>query len=103
MDRSYREAFAEIDEIFKLMPIDLLSKIPAQFRQMISENKAMDYKPNIQEPLDEKNLKMRETRLIFGPRTEKSPFLKRIPRTFPTKDSSRNSAQACAVSLPNKV
>lgn len=65
MDRSYREAFAEIDEIFKLMPIDLLSKIPAQFRQMISENKAIDYKPNIQEPLDEKNLK-RETVVLLG-------------------------------------
>ena len=65
MDRSYEEAFAEIDEIFKIMPIDLLSKIPAQFRQMISENKARDYDVRIQEPLDERNLKG-ETVAILG-------------------------------------
>ena len=57
MDRAYEEAFAEIDEIFKIMPIDLLSKIPAQFRQMISENRARDYDVRIQEHLEEKNLK----------------------------------------------
>lgn len=65
MDRAYEEAFAEIDEIFKIMPIDLLSKIPAQFRQMISENKARDYDVRIQEPLDERNLKG-ETVAILG-------------------------------------
>ena len=37
--REYEEAFAEVDEILKIMPIDLLSKIPAKFRQVISENK----------------------------------------------------------------
>ena len=58
MDRAYEEAFAEIDEIFKIMPIDLLSKIPAQFRQMISENRARDYDVRIQEHIEEKNLKI---------------------------------------------
>lgn len=65
MDRNYEEAFTEIDEIFKIMPIDLLSKIPAQFRQIISENKAKDYNVKLEEPLDEKKLK-KETIIILG-------------------------------------
>ena len=65
MKRAYEEAFTEIDEILKIMPVDLLSKIPIKFRQMISENKAKDYKVNIQEPLDEQKLK-EETVIILG-------------------------------------
>lgn len=65
MERVYEEAFSEVDEVLKLMPIDLLSKIPAQFRQVISENKATDYKVNIQEPLKEQKLK-KETIVILG-------------------------------------
>lgn len=65
MDRAYEEAFVEVDEILKLMPIDLLSKIPVQFRQVISENKAKNYKADIKEPLDEENLK-EETVIILG-------------------------------------
>lgn len=65
MERAYEEAFAEIDEILKIMPIDLLSKIPVQFRKMISENKAKNYKVDIQEPLDEEKLK-EETVVILG-------------------------------------
>lgn len=65
MERAYEEAFTEVDEILKMMPIDLLSKIPAQFRQIISENKAMDYNVKIQEPLEEKDLK-KETVVILG-------------------------------------
>ena len=65
MERAYEEAFSEVDEVLKLMPIDLLSKIPAQFRQVISKNKAIDYKVNIQEPLKEQKLK-KETVAILG-------------------------------------
>lgn len=65
MDRAYEEAFVEVDEILKLMPIDLISKIPVQFRQVISENKAKNYKVDIKEPLDEENLK-EETVIILG-------------------------------------
>lgn len=65
MDKVYQEAFAEVDEILKIMPIDLLSKIPAQFRQVISENKANNYKVEIKEPLVEENLK-KETVIILG-------------------------------------
>lgn len=65
MERAYEEAFAEVDEILKILPIDLLSKIPMQFRQIISENKAKNYKVDIKEPLDEENLK-EETVVILG-------------------------------------
>lgn len=65
MERAYEEAFAEVDEILKIMPIDLLSKIPVQFRKIISENKAKNYKVDIQEPLNEEKLK-EETVVILG-------------------------------------
>ena len=65
MERAYEEAFVEIDEIFKIMPIELLSKIPVEFRQVISENKAKDYKVKIEEPLQQNNLK-KETVVILG-------------------------------------
>lgn len=63
--REYEEAFAEVDEIFKIMPIDLLSKIPMQFRNMITDKKAKDYKITIKEPLEEQKLKQ-ETIVILG-------------------------------------
>lgn len=65
MNKAYEEAFAEVDEILRIMPIDLLSKIPVQFRQVISENKAKNYKVQIQEPLNEEKLK-EETIVILG-------------------------------------
>lgn len=65
MERAYEEAFAEVDEILKIMPIDLLSKIPIKFRKLISENKTSNYKIDIQEPLDEEKLK-EETIVILG-------------------------------------
>ena len=65
MDRAYEEAFAEVDEIFKILPIDLLSKIPIKFRQIISENKAKDYKIEIKEDFQEEDLK-KETVVILG-------------------------------------
>ncbi len=65
MERAYEEAFSEIEEVLKLMPIDLVSKIPAQFRQIISENKATNYKVVIKEPLEKQKLK-KETTIILG-------------------------------------
>lgn len=65
MNKAYEEAFAEVDEILKIMPIELLTKIPIKFRNIISENKANDYKIEIQEPLNEEKLK-EETIVILG-------------------------------------
>ncbi len=67
MRREYEEAFAEVDEILKLMPVEISSKIPTQFKQIISKNRAKDYRVQIREPLelDEKNFKT-ETIAILG-------------------------------------
>lgn len=65
MKREYEEAFAEVDEILQLMPVDLLIKIPLQFKKIISDNRAKDYKPNIKEPIEEEQLKY-ETKIILG-------------------------------------
>lgn len=65
MKREYEEAFAEVDEIFKFMPIDLINKIPIRFRNLIAEKKAKDYKVTIKEPLEEQKLKQ-ETIIILG-------------------------------------
>ena len=65
MERVYEEAFTEVDEILKIMPIDLLSKIPVKFRKIISENKAQNYKVDAQILLNEEKLK-EETIVILG-------------------------------------
>lgn len=65
MKQAYEEAFAEVDDILKLMPVQLLNKIPINFRNMISEKKSVDYKPNITEPFEEQEL-MEETIIILG-------------------------------------
>lgn len=65
MKREYEEAFAEVDEILQLMPIELLIKIPLQFKKIISENKAHYYKPKLKEPIEEEKLKY-ETKAILG-------------------------------------
>ena len=65
MKREYEEAFAEVDEILQLMPVELLIKIPLQFRTIISENRSQYYKPNIKEPIEDNELKY-ETQAILG-------------------------------------
>ena len=41
MDESLKEAFYEVDEILKMMPYEILDKIPKKFREMISQNKSL--------------------------------------------------------------
>ena len=65
MKKEYEEAFAEVDEILQLMPIDLLIKIPLQFKKVISENRSQNYIPKIKEPIKEEDLKY-ETKVILG-------------------------------------
>lgn len=64
MKENYREAFTEIIEIFKLMPITMINKIPNNFIKMIEENMSKTYIPNISEPLENCNLK-NETKAIL--------------------------------------
>lgn len=65
MKREYEEAFVEVDEILKLMPVEMLVKIPLQFKKIITDNKAQDYKPNLKEPIEVQQLKY-ETKTILG-------------------------------------
>lgn len=65
MDRNYQEAFVEVEEILKIMPVELSEKIPMKFRKIIIENQAPDYKVIIQEPLEQQKLK-KETLVILG-------------------------------------
>ncbi len=59
------EAFTEVNEIIKLMPEELVSKIPNKFREMISEERDMQYKADIKEPLEKCKLK-NETIILLG-------------------------------------
>lgn len=59
------EAFSEIYEIFKLMPQELLNKIPNKFYEMIEEERDKGYIPDIHEPLENQKLKD-ETIIILG-------------------------------------
>lgn len=65
MNPDYREAFEEIYEIFKLMPKELINKIPSKFIEMIDEERDKEYNANIKEPLEQQKLK-NETIIILG-------------------------------------
>ena len=65
MKQEYMEAFTEVNEIIKLMPEELVDKIPSKFREMINEEKDEQYKPDIKEPLEKCKLK-EETIIILG-------------------------------------
>ena len=59
------EAFTEVNEIIKLMPLELVKKIPSKFREMIVEEKDNNYIPDIKEPIEKCKLK-NETIIILG-------------------------------------
>ena len=65
MKQEYMEAFTEVNEIIKMMPEELVNKIPNKFREMIEEERDKEYVPNIQEPLEKCKLK-NETIIILG-------------------------------------
>ena len=65
MKQEYMEAFTEVNEIFKLMPQELLEKIPTKFRQVIQEEMDKKYITDIKEPIEECELKG-ETIIILG-------------------------------------
>lgn len=60
-----QEALTEVYEILKVTPIELTSKIPTKFRKMVEDNRARDYRFNLEEPFDERDLKQ-ETVVILG-------------------------------------
>lgn len=67
MNVQYMEAFAEIDVIFKLMPKELLDRIPLSFRNLISNKKLVNDKMNIKTdiPIEKQELK-KETKAILS-------------------------------------
>lgn len=65
MKQEYKESFAEVNEIIKLMPKELTDKIPNKFKYMLEKEKDKEYKANIYEPLEECKLKD-ETIIILG-------------------------------------
>lgn len=65
MKQVYYEAFSEVDEVLKLMPITLLNKIPNKFKEVIHTQKSKDYIPQIGKPLENCKLK-EETIVILG-------------------------------------
>ncbi len=65
MKKEYMEAFSEVYEIFKLMPQELLNKIPQKFYEIIKEERDKEYLPNIKEPIENQKLKD-ETIILLG-------------------------------------
>lgn len=65
MKEIYKDAFAEVNEILKLMPKSMVEKIPNGFQQIIQNEKSTTYFPNIKEPLEECHL-MEETTIILA-------------------------------------
>lgn len=65
MKQEVRQAFTEVNEIIKLMPIELINKIPIEFRYLIKEESDKKYLPNIKEPIEQYKLKD-ETIIILG-------------------------------------
>ena len=65
MKEEYKIAFSEVDEIIKMMPDELLRKIPKGFRELMAEEKDNNYIPNIHEPLEKNKLK-NESIIILG-------------------------------------
>ena len=65
MKQEYKQAFTEVNEIIKLMPIELVNKIPNKFRVMIEDERDNEYYPQITEPIEKCKLK-NETIVILG-------------------------------------
>ena len=65
MKKEIKEAFKEVYEVIKLMPEELKEKIPEGFKELIKNEMALDYYPNIVEPIE--NFEFRkETVCILG-------------------------------------
>ena len=67
MTLAYENALAEVDSILKLMPEDLLHKIPKSFLDFVAQKKSKSYITNLDldKPLNEQNL-LKETRAILS-------------------------------------
>lgn len=81
-ENEYANAFSEVYEILKLMPDELLDKIPQNFKKFVEQEKSVEYIPVINEPIENVNLRM-ETIIIMG----------LIYRDFLVSDTERKELQ----------
>ena len=51
MDEKYKNSLTEVYEIFKLMPVSILNKIPQKLKTIIENERNIDYKIIVKEPL----------------------------------------------------
>ena len=65
MEKDLSKAFTEVYEILKVTPIELTSKIPTKFRKIIEENRDTEYRFQLEEPFNEKDLN-EESVIILG-------------------------------------
>ena len=65
MKEIYMDAFSEVDAIIKIMPSNLVNKIPLKLQQLINEYKNDKYKPLIEEPIENYEL-MDESKIILS-------------------------------------
>ena len=65
MEQDLSKPFTEVYEILKVTPIELTSRIPTKFRKIIEENRDKEYRFQLEEPFNEKDLK-EETIVILG-------------------------------------
>lgn len=65
MEQELSKAFTEVYEILKITPIELTSKIPTKFCKIIEENRDKDYKFQLEDTFDSKDLK-EETIVVLG-------------------------------------
>lgn len=60
MEKDLSKAFTEVYEILKVTPIELTSKIPTKFRKIIEENRDTEYRFQLEESFNEKDLKKKQ-------------------------------------------
>ena len=65
MKEIYMDAFSEVDAIIKIMPSNLVNKIPLELQQLINEYKNDSYRPLIEEPIENYEL-MDESKIILS-------------------------------------
>lgn len=65
MKEIYMDAFSEVDAIIKIMPSNLVNKIPLKLQQLINEYKNDSYRPLIEEPIENYEL-MDESKIILS-------------------------------------
>lgn len=67
MTIEYQNALTEVEAIIKLMPKDMLEKIPSSFLKFIEEKKSKSYIPNLNMELSLNEQKLlKETRAILS-------------------------------------